>query len=724
MERCSDRNSNKNKMENTPTRYLFKIGLKPLFTIGALLISILLTNAGNLAGADLTITSSSPTYPNLSSVGPGDTIYLEGHTRSRLVLQNFSGTAANPIRIVNTSGQFVIDGGTNHGLAINNGTHFIIDGTGDAGYDYGIKIASTVSGSGLAIYGESSDFEIHHMEIQNTSFAGMLIKGPGLGPEDWLYDNITIHDNYIHHTGGEGMYIGNSFFESGESHYINNCEIYDNLIVEAGWDAIQLGSCTEGASIHDNLIVSWGVTVTSGDGGYNQTRGIRWNPGTAGDCYNNILLGKTVSGQGAYANGGGIFANPYNDSRFFNNLVVGSTTSGITMSANHGMLAGTQVLIMNNTVVSPGTDGIEFDPSNAVGSLAYNNIVANAGTNSIDVMGGASLTTSNNYIVSSVAAVGFVDVANDDYRLSSSSGAIDYGTDLSSYGISDDLDGTSRPQGSAYDAGAFEYSTTNTAPSVNAGPDAAVLLQAGVDDYFLDASVTDDGLPNPPGSVALEWTKVSGPGTVTFDDAYAMDTGVNFSAPGIYLLRLTADDDTLMVSDEIELTVSYPTLAILTPLAVGQVGGAYCPASGAFESQPTWDSVNEVPTGDQASPYAYTLTAYANRYWYLDLGANYSDIRIVGTWTRYAPYTSGTQGGFGAMWWDDDTDATNDGTTETGLNWGSAADPTHINVQQWIQDVDASAAPITPQGRYLIINTGSSPSNRANEFAIVGYIVD
>ena len=51
---------------------------------------------------------------------------------------------------------------------------------------------------------------------------------------------------------------------------------------------------------------------------------------------------------------------------------------------------------------------------------------------------------------------------------------------------------------------------------VNAGPDLAIILPAIA---TLDATVTDDGLPNPPATVTTAWTQVSGPGTVTFGSA-------------------------------------------------------------------------------------------------------------------------------------------------------------------------------------------------------------
>jgi hypothetical protein len=58
----------------------------------------------------------------------------------------------------------------------------------------------------------------------------------------------------------------------------------------------------------------------------------------------------------------------------------------------------------------------------------------------------------------------------------------------------------------------------NGAPLVNAGADQVVPLQDNVE---LSGSVSDDGLPNPPGTVTTPWSLISGPGTVTFANANA-----------------------------------------------------------------------------------------------------------------------------------------------------------------------------------------------------------
>jgi hypothetical protein len=102
----------------------------------------------------------------------------------------------------------------------------------------------------------------------------------------------------------------------------------------------------------------------------------------------------------------------------------------------------------------------------------------------------------------------------------------------------------------------LEFTTgppVNTAPAVNAGTDQTVTLP---DSATLDGTVTDDGLPNSPGAVTTTWSKVSGPGTVSFADASAADTTASFSTNSIYVLRLTADDGEYSASDEVTITIN------------------------------------------------------------------------------------------------------------------------------------------------------------------------
>jgi hypothetical protein len=94
----------------------------------------------------------------------------------------------------------------------------------------------------------------------------------------------------------------------------------------------------------------------------------------------------------------------------------------------------------------------------------------------------------------------------------------------------------------------------NQAPTVNAGSDVFGTTNIA---FTLAGSVTDDGLPS--GTLTSLWTKVSGPGIVTFVDATNPGTNCTIDTPGSYVLQLTGDDTALQTSDTISVTISDPT---------------------------------------------------------------------------------------------------------------------------------------------------------------------
>jgi hypothetical protein len=93
----------------------------------------------------------------------------------------------------------------------------------------------------------------------------------------------------------------------------------------------------------------------------------------------------------------------------------------------------------------------------------------------------------------------------------------------------------------------------NAPPSVSAGPDRSV---ADLKAVVLSGLVSDDGFPNPPSATTAMWSKVSGPGLVSFEDAGAPETEANFSLYGSYTLRLTGNDGAMIASDEVVVTVN------------------------------------------------------------------------------------------------------------------------------------------------------------------------
>jgi RHS repeat-associated protein len=92
----------------------------------------------------------------------------------------------------------------------------------------------------------------------------------------------------------------------------------------------------------------------------------------------------------------------------------------------------------------------------------------------------------------------------------------------------------------------------NQAPIVNAGPDQTIAFG---DAATLSGTATDDGWPAG-ATLSVSWTKVSGPGAVTFGSASQPATTATFSAGGRYVLRLAADDSQLAGSDDITVTVN------------------------------------------------------------------------------------------------------------------------------------------------------------------------
>ena len=111
----------------------------------------------------------------------------------------------------------------------------------------------------------------------------------------------------------------------------------------------------------------------------------------------------------------------------------------------------------------------------------------------------------------------------------------------------------------------------NQPPLVNAGTDQMVTLAAGA---VLDGTVTDDGNPNPPAAVTTAWSKISGPGTVTFGNSAAVDTTASFSAAGTYTLRLSASDGEFNISDDIVITVAAPNPGGTTTVSVKVMAAA------------------------------------------------------------------------------------------------------------------------------------------------------
>jgi hypothetical protein len=92
----------------------------------------------------------------------------------------------------------------------------------------------------------------------------------------------------------------------------------------------------------------------------------------------------------------------------------------------------------------------------------------------------------------------------------------------------------------------------NQAPVVNPGPNQTISLPTN--SVTLAGTATDDGLPN--NTLTITWSKLSGPGTVTFGSPSSAITQATFSIAGTYVLQLTANDSQLQNSATTTITVN------------------------------------------------------------------------------------------------------------------------------------------------------------------------
>jgi hypothetical protein len=92
-------------------------------------------------------------------------------------------------------------------------------------------------------------------------------------------------------------------------------------------------------------------------------------------------------------------------------------------------------------------------------------------------------------------------------------------------------------------------------PTANAGPAVKVMIP---NPLTLAGTISDDGLPNPPGVCTAAWSKVSGPANVTFSNPNAASTTAAFTVAGTYVLRLTASDSQLSATGDVTATVLTP----------------------------------------------------------------------------------------------------------------------------------------------------------------------
>lgn len=226
-------------------------------------------------------------------VAPGDELVLAAGQRGPLTLRRLAGTAERPITI-RAAGALTIIGAMPHfALGIIDSRHFHLTG-GEA------TLITVVGGANsVVVTGLSTDFELSHLRVRDSGFAGIMVKqDPTADPRTWrdafTMRNVVIRDCEVSGTQGEGLYIGNSFYAEGHRvnaterrlpHAITGLKILRNRTRDTGCEGIQIGCATEGCEVADNVIELFGQRPF----GPWQDNGLQLGEGTGGIARDNVI---------------------------------------------------------------------------------------------------------------------------------------------------------------------------------------------------------------------------------------------------------------------------------------------------------------------------------------------------------------------------------------------------------------------------------------------------
>jgi hypothetical protein len=456
-------------------------------SIKLILISVLLINFLVCVDADnksyLVGIQLSSFDAKVAGVLPGDTIVLESGKRRILRISNVLGDSLHYVLIRNGNGDVIVENDDlSFGLAMSNSRFFRLTGSVNNDSCFGIKILKTGKGaSGLGIGELSTNYEVDHIEIANTGFAGIFAFSQptcDLSANRGFFEqrNCIIRNNYIHDTYGEGMYLGHSFYTGYTikcddkdtkvyPHEIKGLKVFDNLIVNAGYDGIQVCSAVEGTEVYNNRILNYGTQNE-----LMQHSGIQIGAGTKIRCYNNQI----INGSGT-----GIMMMGLADSYIYNNIIINPGKYFFPNDATlriHGIfvddrltLKGTSHTILNNTIISPKSDGIRFISTESSKNLIANNLILNPGSNYkyetldskyIYLQKGVDVETKNNFYSDFIQPGMNPDSLSTIYNCIINFPISEKGIDVTKYGVENDLFGITRS--TAPSIGAFEIPFSNT----------------------------------------------------------------------------------------------------------------------------------------------------------------------------------------------------------------------------------------------------------------------
>ena len=597
-----------------------------------------------------------PTSPGdiyLINGGPwkgGDTIRITGGVYSEVIeFDHVHGDPCHPVTIIN-SGLV-----SSPNIRLKNDCYYVhLTGTGTPGIPYGFKTMD-----GPLTVSLCNHIECDHVEITNPdNGVGIFLKvipdttAPGSwfikgSANNYLQNKLFIHDNWIHNTTNEGMYIGATDPDGGQEGNdangnpllplrLDSVEISNNLVEYTGWDGIQLSCARDGAKIHDNVIRHYGLANAG-----TQQAGIILGGNTNGSVYNNKITQGTGNGIEAFGYGA---INVYNN--YMDSVGVDSTANGQESYESDDYTSATeanpkqQINIYGNSFNHPQLRSairINADNNNSLASNIHDNTFcipgATATWQSTYINMGAGGPNVNNILYCPTVVSPGNPLsnagANVTIKLPTTTAALSgSGTDangqIGSYKwtqVSGPSTGTIVSASSAQTSvsglvlGVYKFSLTvkdtsgtsntdtmqvtvnaaNIPPVANAGSDQTITLP--VSSISLGGSGTDAD-----GTIAsYQWTLVSGPSSATITNAAAASTAVSGLVQGVYQFVLTVTDNSGATGkDTMQVTVN-PAVVQLPVISSATTASATSGKAFAYtiaaSNTPTGYGATSLPAG-------------------------------------------------------------------------------------------------------------------------------
>lgn len=363
------------------------------------------------------------------TVQPGDTVevragnYVGGYFTT-------SGTAALPITLEAYPGEFP---------AITADNPTTPDGINLEGASYMIVQGFTVNNrtrTGIRAV-TCNNVTIRNNSMDSNGEWGILT---GFCDDLLIENNITSRSVQQH-----GIYVGNS----GDRPVIRGNVVFSNSAngIHMNGDASQGGDgIISNATVEANVIYDNGVTGGSG---------INMDGVQGSIVRNNLLYNNHASGISLYQIDGG---GPASGNQVLNNTILEASDARWALNIQDGAINTTaRNNILYNAHPTHGSIDISADSLTGLNcdyNVVMNRFTTNDSTTILTLAQWHTQTGQDAHSLVATPAQLFVDPTNSNYQLSATSPALDVGQTL--VNVTTDIVGVARPQGPAYDIGAYE----------------------------------------------------------------------------------------------------------------------------------------------------------------------------------------------------------------------------------------------------------------------------